>query len=77
MLVTEDASGLSSWVPMTSTHDTAGTWELDIPEAGVAGPVRYYTVEAGSVLNCGTAGLSATRIKSPQAKSAAPLAATG
>ncbi|MEO0514927.1 MAG: hypothetical protein AAF086_06485 [Planctomycetota bacterium] len=62
MLVTDDASGFSSWRPMTATHDRAGTWQLDLPESGIAGPVRYYSVEGSAVLNCGTAGLSATRI---------------
>ncbi len=62
MLVTEDASGFSSWRPMAATRDRVGTWQLDLPEAGIAGPVRYYSVEGSAVLNCGTAGLSATRI---------------
>lgn len=62
MLVTDDAMGISSWTPMTAANDPAGTWDLDLPEAGIAGPVRYYSVEGSAVLNCGTAGLSATRI---------------
>lgn len=62
MLVTEDEAGASSWVPMNAADDAVGTWHLDIPENSVIGQVRYYTVEAGSVLNCGTAGLSATRV---------------
>ncbi|MEM9418813.1 MAG: hypothetical protein AAGA25_07175 [Planctomycetota bacterium] len=76
MLVTEDDAGLSSWVPMNAAQDGLGTWELDIPENGVMGPVRYYTIEEGSVLNCGTAGLSATRVPRYPNASSDKLAAT-
>jgi len=76
MLVIEDAAGFSSWMPMAASNDAAGTWELDLPEAGIAGPVRYYAVEGTSVLNCGTAGLSATRVVDETTVAPTPLVAS-
>ena len=73
MLVTEEPSGLSSWVPMVASTDHAGAWQLDITQDGVVGAVRYYTIEDGAVLNCGTAGRSAKRVKTSPTP---PLAAT-
>lgn len=63
MLVAEDAMGFSSWLPMATEPSEAGTWTLELPDPSVAGPVRYYTIEGGSILNCGTVGLTAVRIE--------------
>jgi len=60
LLVREDEHGLSNWLGMTSNGN--GRWGLTLPMDHFDGRFRYYTIEGGAVLNCGTAGLSASRL---------------
>lgn len=62
LLVRQDEQGLNAWMPMVASTQRPGRWELTVPLDRLHGQFRYYTVEGGSVLNGGTAGLSATRL---------------
>ncbi len=62
LLVQDNADGMSQWQPMTR-RGKSGLWELFLPGDGFGRGLRYYTVERGAVMNCGTAGLSAQRFK--------------
>ena len=61
MLVRDEVDGLSKWEAM-DRNDDSGAWELALPGDAMGRGLRYYTVREGSVVNCGTAGLSAKRI---------------
>lgn len=71
-LVKEDVNGATRWLPMSRAFN--GRWELAMASFTMPG-VRYYTVERGAILNCGTAGLSATR-QTPQRQTPPAMAAT-
>lgn len=70
----------SRWTEMTRVAEQPGTWTLETTLLPGRHRLRYYTVENGTYLNCGSEGISGERISEPnpavQIEDMAPLAAS-
>lgn len=56
--VHEEDDGLTTWTPMVHSGPGSDRWTLQAPHAAQAGRFKIYTMQNGSVFNCGDAGLS-------------------
>lgn len=59
----ESSEGVSSWLPMNPVSQ--GKWELRHPVGPGHYRFRYYTAEGSLFINCGSTGLTAKRVSSP------------